>query len=339
MTAMTDSSVPTQTRLSLAGPEAYVALLKPRVMSLAIFTGWAGMVAAPADMPIVQAVCAMIALAAGAGAAGALNMAYDADIDARMKRTAARPVPAGLIPQSEANAFGFVVAALAVMVMALAANYLAAGLLAFTIWWYADFYTRRLKRSSDQNIVIGGLAGALPPLIGWAAATGGSAGSGDLAWLSWSAADGAISPAPLLMVALTFLWTPAHFWALALYKSGDYRAADLPMLPITRGPAAARRAIFIYAVLTAFTGLALAPVGAGGWLTLASGGLGGLGLVVLAARVWRSSAGDGHHADWALYKARDEDKPARDLFVFTIAYLFAMFASVAADALLGLRLS
>ena len=224
----------------------YFALLKPRVMSLVLFTAFAGMVLAPAWPDPLTAFTALLCIAVGAGASGALNMAYDSDIDALMTRTATRPVPMGRVARGDALAFGWALAVGAVALMELFVNPLAALLLAFSIAFYVFVYTLWLKRRTAQNIVIGGLAGSLPPAIGWAAATG------------------ALGIAPLLLVLIIFLWTPPHFWALALYRSDDYARAGVPMLPVVSGKRATRRQIFAYSLLLAPLGLVPATIGLGG---------------------------------------------------------------------------
>src|SRR5437762_488266 len=206
----------------------YFALLKPRVMSLVVFTGLAGIVVSPGHVHPLVAFTALLCLALGAGASGALNMAYDSDIDGLMARTAARPIPLGRISREEALAFGWWIAAASVAMMGLFVNELAAALLAFTILFYVGVYTLWLKRRTPQNIVIGGLAGALPPAIGWAAVTG------------------SLTLAPVLLVAIIFLWTPPHFWALSLWRSGDYARAGVPMMPVVRGKLSTRRQILPY---------------------------------------------------------------------------------------------
>ncbi|TRW97540.1 protoheme IX farnesyltransferase [Paracoccus sp. M683] len=218
-------------------PEAefgdYVALLKPRVMSLVVFTAFVGLWIAPVHVHPFVAFCAVLFIALGGGASGALNMWYDADIDAVMRRTAGRPIPAGRVARPEALAVGLALSGLSVMMLGLVANWFAAGFLAFTIFFYAVVYTIWLKRSTPQNIVIGGAAGAFPPMIGWACATGG------------------ISLESVLMFALIFFWTPPHFWALALFMKEDYHKAGVPMLTVTHGRAATRRHIFAYTLVLA----------------------------------------------------------------------------------------
>ena len=252
----------------------YVALLKPRVMSLVVFTALTGLACAGAPMHPLSAAVAVLCIALGAGAAGALNMAYDADIDAVMRRTRSRPVAAGRIAPAEAYGFGVALSLISVLMLSLATNLLAAGLLAFTIVFYGLVYTAWLKRSTPQNIVIGGAAGALPPVIGWAAATG------------------TAPPEAWLLFAIIFLWTPPHFWALSLYASEDYARAKVPMLPVVKGAAATRLQIFAYSLVLVPLGVAPAFVGLGGPAYLAVSGLGGTLFLVLAWRVFRSRAGN-----------------------------------------------
>jgi len=300
----------TAATLSLAPRAAsvadYLALLKPRVMSLVIFTGLAGIVAAPGHSDPLTAFVALLCIAIGAGASGALNMAYDADIDALMSRTAARPIPLGRISREDALGFGWTLAGGSLLVMTLFVNPLAAGLLAFSIFFYVFVYTLWLKRLTPQNIVIGGLAGALPPAIGWAAVTG------------------SLSLAPLILVLVTFLWTPPHFWALALVKSRDYERAGVPMMPNARGPARTRLEILVYSLL-------LAPLGVAPWLTGMAGGLYGAASMVLGAMLLAFAV--------RVYRNRDglaANKDAMRLFWFTILYLFALFALLVVERGFGL---
>ena len=209
------------------------SLLKPRVMSLVIFTGFAGMYVAPGSLHPLVFIVSLVAIAAGAGASGAINQWYDRDIDALMTRTKMRPIPAGVMVPAEALTMGLVISAMSVLLLGLAANWLAAGLLAFTIFFYAVVYTIWLKRNTPQNIVIGGAAGALPPVIGWASVTG------------------SLSFEPLLLFSIIFMWTPPHFWALALVKNDDYTRANIPMLPVVAGAQETRRQIVIYAIMLA----------------------------------------------------------------------------------------
>ncbi|MDZ4760581.1 MAG: heme o synthase [Alphaproteobacteria bacterium] len=289
----------------------YVNLMKPRVMSLVVFTALAGLVAAPVDMNPVTAAISILAVALGSGAAGALNMWYDADIDAVMARTASRPVPAGLVPASEALAFGLIMSGVSVTLMALAATPLAAALLAFAIFFYAVVYTMWLKRSTAQNIVIGGAAGAFPPVIGWAAATG---------------------AAPLdawILFGLIFLWTPPHFWALSLWTSKEYARAGIPMLPVACGAAETRRQILVYTLIVAPFGLLPVATGLGGWLYLVVAGVGGAAFVWCAVRLFLSRAGDeGGASDMGR---------AKMMFGVSILYLFALFAAILLEGALPLH--
>ncbi|MEL6325232.1 MAG: heme o synthase [Pseudomonadota bacterium] len=290
-----------------AGPEAYLALLKPRVMSLVIFTAAVGMVAAYAAGAYLHpglALVSLLAIAVGAGASGALNMWWDADIDAVMARTANRPVPRGQVPRPEAAGFGGALSALSVALLALSSNYLAAGLLAFTIFFYVIVYSMWLKRSTAQNIVIGGAAGALPPVVAWAAV------SGDMPVAAW------------ILFAIIFLWTPPHFWALALYKEGDYARAGIPMLPNVAGHDATRRQILIYSVLLALSGIAPVAVGMGGFVYLAVAVLMGGYFVKLAVDLLRAD--------------KNDKGPAKKLFAYSIVYLFGIFAAVLVEDLVVL---
>lgn len=291
------------------GPEAslgdYWALLKPRVMSLVVFTALAGLVAAPGGVhPLIGAV-AILCIAVGAGASGALNMWWDADIDRLMRRTRARPVPAGRVEPGEALGLGVGLSLLAVMMLGLAANWLAAGLLLFTILFYAVVYTMWLKRRTPQNIVVGGLAGALPPLVGWVAATG------TLAW------------APVLMVLLIFLWTPPHFWALALFVRGDYGRAGVPMLTETHGDRATRRQILLYAALLVPAAGALAWVAGGPVTWAAASGLNAL-FALAALRVWRRDAAAAEADGWTAERA---------LFRLSLFYLAGHFGALLLEGL------
>src|SRR6476661_5524044 len=276
---MTDVAYPvTTTALADSGGEVadYVALMKPRVMFLVVFTALVGMVAAPGSMHPVLAIAALICIAAGAGASGALNMWYDADIDAAMARTAARPIPRGQVTPSEARSFGAVLAFGSVVCLALMANWLAAALLALTIGFYVFVYTLWLKRRTPQNIVIGGAAGAFPPMVGWAAATG------------------YLDLLPVLMFLVIFMWTPPHFWALALYRSGDYAKVGVPMLPVVAGRLRTRQHILAYAAL--LLPLSLVPVATGSLGLLYGAAAAGLGLTFV-------------HLAWTLLKD-DSDRTA-----------------------------
>jgi heme o synthase len=280
---------------------AYVEILKPRVMSLVVFTGIVGLVAAPGHIHPFLAAVAVLCIAVGAGASGAINMWYDRDIDAVMRRTRSRPLPSGRMAPGEALGFGVVLAVGSVAVMGLAVNWLAAALLALTIVFYVFVYTIWLKRRTPQNIVIGGAAGALPPLIGWAAATG------DVGW-------GAVA-----LFAIIFFWTPPHFWALSLYRTGDYEAAGVPMLPVVAGPRETKRQMLIYT-------LVLWPVALMPWFL----GLVGpvyAGLAGLLSLLFTGAA---------VRVCLDEtDRSARQMFVFSLAYLFLIFCLVLVDRLVG----
>ncbi len=282
-------------RISVASPSDYFALLKPRVMSLVVFTALAGLLLAPTPPHPLIGFASLLAIAVGAGASGALNMWYDADIDALMTRTRKRPIPAGRLDPETALAFGLVLATLSVFTLGYVANWFAAALLAFTILFYVVIYTMWLKRWTPMNIVIGGAAGALPPMVGYAAATG------------------EINLASVVLFAIIFMWTPPHFWSLALLRSEDYARAGVPMLPNVAGEDRTRLEILIYA-------LALAPLGVAPWLmgfaSLAYGlvSIGcGIALVGLAATVFRQREGDAARL------------AARRMFLFSILYLFLLF--------------
>ena len=309
---MSDATiVSTSSAAAPASAMDYVRLMKPRVMSLVVFTALVGLVAAPVAMNPVAAACAILAVAIGSGAAGALNMWYDADIDAKMARTITRPVPAGVVRADEALSFGLVMSGLSVTLMALAANPLAAALLAFSIFFYAVVYTMWLKRSTAQNIVIGGAAGAFPPVIGWAAATGNAPVD---AWL---------------LFGLIFLWTPPHFWALSLWTSKEYARAGVPMLPVTHGAAETRRQIFVYTLIV--TPFALLPVatGLGGAMYAVIAVLGGAAFIWNACRVFFSRAGDDD--------APQDIGRAKTMFGVSILYLFALFAALLVERVLPLH--
>jgi protoheme IX farnesyltransferase len=295
---------------TLASWRDYVSLMKPRVMTLVVFTGLAGLVAAPGSINPITAAIAILCIAVGAGAAGAFNMAFDSDIDAVMKRTRRRPVPTGRVPREEAYGFAGVMTLASVLLMALATNYVAAGLLAFSIFFYCVIYTMWLKRSTPQNIVIGGAAGAFPPMIGWAAVTG------------------TITLDSVLLFTIIFMWTPPHSWALALYKSGDYSAAGVPMMPVAKGAKSTRTQILIYTAL--YLAATAGPVltGLGGLVYTGAVVFGGLLFALLALRVFNSRAGDGNHAEDELYAVRAGDKAARDLFAYSIAHLSLLFAAL-----------
>src|SRR5277367_4182791 len=247
----------------------FFALLKPRVMSLVIFTGLAGIVVAPGGVNPIVAFTALLCIAVGAGASGALNMAYEADIDGLMSRTATRPIPMGKIARGDALGFGWTLCVGSVAIMGLFINLAAAALLAFSIVFYVGVYTLWLKRRTAQNIVIGGLAGALPPAIGWAAVTG------------------SLSLAPLVLVLITFLWTPPHFWALALWRSEDYARAGIPMLPVVKGKRVTRNHILAYTLLLAPIGVVPAFIGLGGMVYLVASASMGFWMILEAFSTWR----------------------------------------------------
>ncbi|PWK60698.1 heme o synthase [Roseicyclus mahoneyensis] len=291
-----------------AGFGDYIALLKPRVMSLVVFTALVGLLVAPVQVDPMIAFTAILFIALGGGASGALNMWYDADIDAVMRRTARRPVPSGKVTAGEALSLGLWLSAISVAMLGLATNWLAAGILAFTIFFYAVVYTMWLKRATPQNIVIGGAAGAFPPMIGWAAATG------------------TVSVEAVLMFALIFIWTPPHFWALALFMKSDYHEAKVPMLTVTHGRAETRRQILIYT-------FALVPVALGLGLTSVAGPVYLAAALVLnliflkgAVAIWRRAEAQAEADAYAVEKR---------FFRFSLYYLFLHFGALLADA--GLR--
>jgi heme o synthase len=278
----------------------FLTLMKPRVMALAVFTAFVGMMVAPGRVDPLLAFVAILAIAAGAGAAGVLNMWYDADIDRMMNRTAMRPIPRGKVSRAEALAFGLGLAGSAVVALALVANVEAAGLLAFAVFFYVTVYTMWLKRRTPQNIVIGGAAGALPPVIGWAAVTG------DLGF------------EPLILFLIIFLWTPPHFWALSLNRSDEYARAGIPMLPVVAGRSATAKQIFVYSLL-------LLPISILPWALGFTGGdygavaaASGVIFVVLASQVRRSGGVN--------------QRAAHRLFAFSILYLFLLFAALLASS-------
>src|SRR6516164_5755853 len=282
---------------SLATVGDYIALMKPRVMSLVVFTALVGLAVAPGSLHPVAAFTALLCIAVGAGAAGALNMWYDADVDALMTRTARRPVPMGRVRPGEALAFGLTLGSFAIVVLGLLVNWVAAALLAFTIFFYVVIYTIWLKRSTPQNIVIGGAAGALPPMIGWAAVTG------DVGW-------GGIA-----LFAIIFFWTPPHFWALALYRTSDYATAGVPMLPVVAGPRETKRQILLYT-------LVLWPVTVAPWLLGVAGDLYAAGTLLLNAIFTVT----------AVQVCRDDgDRSARRMFAFSLLYLFLIFSMLLMD--------
>ena len=299
---------PGQIAISIASPGDYIALLKPRVMSLSIFTALTGLLLAPGHINPVVGFASLLAIAVGAGASGALNMWYDADIDAIMQRTLRRPIPMGRVTGAEALAFGLILSFFAVFTLGVVANWAAAALLAFTIFFYVVVYTMWLKRSTPQNIVIGGAAGAFPPMVGYVAATGN------------------VSLASLILFAIIFVWTPPHFWALALVKAGDYQRAGIPNMPNVKGPDRTRLEILIYSFILVplgtmpfFLGFASPVYGA---LSIALGAA----FIGLAVRVYRTRSGP------------MADKCAMQLFGFSILYLFLLFAEILSERVIALVL-
>jgi len=290
-----------------AGFGDYVALLKPRVMSLVVFTALVGLLAAPVPVHPVVALASILFIALGAGASGALNMWWDADIDALMRRTARRPVPAGTVAGGEALGLGLALSGIAVVMLGLASNLLAAGLLAFTIFFYAVVYSMWLKRLTPQNIVIGGAAGAFPPMIGWAVATGG------------------VSIESALMFALIFMWTPPHFWALALFMKDDYSRAGVPMLTVTHGRKATRAHVLVYTILLVpvAVGAAFTPIG--GPVYLAISALLNAGFLYGAWRIWQRDE---------LAAEADGYRVEKQVFRFSLYYLFLHFGAFLLEAAL-----
>ena len=290
----------------LAGPREFFSLMKPRVMSLVVLTALAGMLVTPGAVHPIVGFAALTAIAIGAGASGALNMWWDADIDSLMARTRLRAVPSGLIAPREAMWFGLTLALLSVLTLAAVANLLAAALLAFTIFYYVVIYTMWLKRLTPQNIVIGGAAGALPPIVGCAAVSGG------------------VSLDSLWLFAIIFIWTPPHFWALALVKARDYERVGVPMMPTAKGPDRTRLETLVYALLLAPLGVVPFATGAGGWLYGVASVVLGVALCVYAVRVYRVRNG------------LEANKRAMALFGYSIFYLFALFGLLVAEHGFGL---
>ena len=284
-----------------AEPADYIQLLKPRVMSLVVFSGLAGLLVAPGTLHPILAVVAVLCIAVGAGASGAINMWYDRDIDAVMERTQKRPIPMGRMIPGDALGFGIVLAIGSVTVMGLAVNIVAASLLALAILFYVFVYTVWLKRRTPQNIVIGGASGAFPPVIGWAAVTG------------------SVSVESLVLFAMIFFWTPPHFWALALYRSGDYEKAGVPMLPVVAGQRVTKRQMLLYTLL--LLPLALAPsfMGIAGWLYGGVAAVMGVLFCIAALAVWYD----------------ESDRAPKRMFGFSIIYLFVLFALMIADRAVG----
>jgi heme o synthase len=306
---MTDT---TQGILTVAGEGAtptrvrdYVDLLKPRVMSLVVFTGLIGIVIAPVHLHPFEAFLAVLAIALGSGAAGAINMWYERDLDALMERTRNRPLPAGRVAPDDALALGVLLSIFSVLLMSLATNFVAAGLLSAAILFYVFVYTVWLKRRTPQNIVIGGAAGAFPPVIGWAAATGD------------------VSSVGIALFLLIFLWTPPHFWALALYRSDDYRRAGVPMLPVVAGPRHTKRQMLIYTLVLLPVALAPTLLGAVGWFYGTVAVVLSLAFIAHALAVWRTED------DETAYPM------ARRMFYFSLLYLAVLFAALPLDLVFG----
>ena len=291
-------TVPLQRSVASFGD--FVALMKPRVMSLVVFTALVGLLVAPGHLGALINFVALLSITAGAGAAGVLNMWYDADIDAVMTRTAMRPIPRGRVTRAEALAFGLMLAVGSIVVLGFAVNIVAAALLTFTIFFYVVVYTMWLKRHTPQNIVIGGAAGAFPPVIGWAATTG------------------SIGIEPVILFLIIFFWTPPHFWALSLNRAGEYARAGIPMLPVVAGRAETKRQILLYSVLLVPISALPWALGFAGAIYGATAGICGVTMFLLALQLSRS--GDA------------EKGPARRLFAFSILYLFVLFAMLLADA-------
>jgi protoheme IX farnesyltransferase len=292
--------VESQTRTKMR-PASWIALLKPRVMSLVVFTALVGMLLAPRRLDWHTALVAILCIAAGAGAASALNMWWDADVDALMRRTAHRPIPRGEVSSSQALDLGLLLAAASVVVLGFAVNIAAAVLLAFTIFFYAVVYTMVLKRSTPQNIVIGGAAGAFPPVIGWLAA------------------GGNFALEPLLLFLIIFLWTPPHFWSLALNRTNEYAKAGIPMLPVVAGRTETKRQILLYSLLLVVASMLPWALGTAGTLYGASMAIFNAMLIAMTVRLFKKDIGDGNRA-------------ARVLFAFSIIYLFALFGMLLCDA-------
>jgi protoheme IX farnesyltransferase len=311
---MTEPTALLDPTVAISAPESglrdWFVLLKPRVLTLVVFTGVIGLLVAPGHLHPVLAFTAVLCITVAAGAAGAINMWYDRDIDAEMRRTRNRPVPAGRIAPDAALAYGVTLAVGSVVVMGLATNLVAAGLLAASIAFYVFVYTIWLKRRTPQNIVIGGAAGAFPPLIGWAAVTG------------------SVATVPLLLFLIIFLWTPPHFWSLALWANADYARVGVPMLPVVAGARATRRQIMVYTLLLLVASLLPWAVGFSGPIYALSALALGLGFVASAWRVLRDRQDE---TGVSLTK----DAPAKAAFKYSILYLFVLFAALAVDRLAG----
>jgi heme o synthase len=294
-----------EAKASTATVRDYIDLLKPRVMSLVVFTAWIGMVIAPVHIHPFAGALAVLAVALGSGAAGAINMWYERDLDALMARTANRPLPQGRVAPDDALGLGVLLSIFSLLLMAVATNYVAMALLGAAILFYVFIYTIWLKRRTPQNIVIGGAAGAFPPMIGWAAATGD------------------VSAVGIALFALIFLWTPPHFWALSLYRSEDYRRAGVPMLPVVAGPRETKRQMLIYTLVLVPVSLAPTLLGAVGWIYGATAIALGAAFIGHAVLVWRTADDDTAHS------------AARRMFFFSLFYLAALFAALPVDHFVG----
>lgn len=305
---MTDATSIPNSQTGEAGFGDYVALLKPRVMSLVVFTAMVGLLVAPGSIHPMIAFTSVLFIALGGGASGALNMWWDEDIDRIMRRTRGRPIPSGKVMGSEAMALGLVLSAISVVMLGLASNFVAAGLLAFTIFFYVVIYTMWLKRWTPQNIVIGGAAGAFPPMVGWAAATG------------------SISVESVLMFMLIFMWTPPHFWALALFMKSDYADAGVPMLNVTHGRPTTRRHILAYTLLLAPIAVGTAFSGIGGPVYLVTALVLNALFVKGGFAIWKRTDADAEADDYAV---------ERSFFKLSLYYLFLHFGALLVDASLG----
>tara|TARA_X000000950_G_scaffold21312_1_gene22992 strand:+ start:39914 stop:40858 length:945 start_codon:yes stop_codon:yes gene_type:complete len=299
---------------SAASVRDYFELMKPRIMMLVVFTAAAGLVAAPSGIHWLTGAAALLAVALGSGAAGAINMWYDADIDAVMTRTSTRPLPAGRVQASDALSLGIFMSIMSVIIMTLATNWQAGALLAFSIFFYGVIYTMWLKRSTHQNIVIGGAAGAFPPVIGWAAVTG------TMPVEAWA------------LFLITFMWTPPHFWALSLVANKDYEKAGVPMLPVVKGASNTRLQILIYTIMLLPVTLLPTAFGTGGYIYTAIAAVGGVVFLGFALKVFASKAGDPE------MEAKDR-KLALGMFAFSILYLALLFGALIVEHGFGLYFS
>ncbi len=304
---MSDASLNTTSYDNEAGFGDFFALLKPRVMSLVVFTAFVGLLVAPVSVHPIIGFAAILFIAIGGGASGALNMWWEADVDALMKRTRKRPIPAGKITAGEAKAFGLTLSVMAVVMLGLAANFVAAGLLAFTIFFYVVVYTMGLKRRTPQNIVIGGAAGAFPPMIGWAVATCG------------------ISIESVLMFSIIFMWTPPHFWSLALFMNDDYTKAGIPMLPVTHGRRVTRAHILVYTLLLAPVAVGAGFTSIGGPVYLTASVLLNAWFIAGAVKIWRRSEAAA---------VADKYAAERKFFRISLLYLFLHFGALLAEGIL-----